>query len=363
MGQLEIEQIKKRMLVQTMFRRQNILHKVPYIRYKARILDSIVGEPDTRLQRLFNTFTSPLLRQFDAKSDSELVSLNVVNLEGEDGNHGFNEHLSDLNKYRKMWKIICDRIVPSKTESFIAAMEEKAKQFGWRHSDNVCALMRIKSLNDENLYLLPHGCKNDFDLKDERMYHWEMQLDDDSDGLNEFMEQDVVLCEREKQLMQALSCQKNNTLQERLMNAMTNGTDVEYKFIQKNADKQLKAVSIPRIGKDGLLQMQIFHPMVQTMDHVEYEPTPLTQSEASKSVFDQFHVPIEYEIIHNSPIMEKKRIILPKKKTQSTNKYAPPQSKKRKFEKSVSVKDVISSFPPAKRQKLNANAQSNAIST
>merc|ERR1712157_484066 len=99
-----------------------------------------------------------------------------------------------------------------------------------------------------------------------------------------------------------------------------------------------RPVSVPRIGADGSLQIQIYHPMVQTVDHIEYEPTPLTQGEATKSVFDQFQVPIEHEIIHYAPIKEAKRVILPKKKEEIKMKIAiaRKQGKKRKFEASVS---------------------------
>merc|ERR1712232_1435915 len=93
-----------------------------------------------RLNRLFNTFSSPLLRQYEAR---EVDVLDIVNLEGNDGNHGYNEHFRDFSKYKKMWMAVCNRIVLSKTESIIDAMEEKAKVFGWRHTENVARMMQL----------------------------------------------------------------------------------------------------------------------------------------------------------------------------------------------------------------------------
>merc|ERR1712228_989657 len=144
-------------------------------------------------------------------NDDGREALTVLNLEGSDGAHSYNEHFRDFAKYKRNWETVCNRFVLAKSESIIDALEDKAKIISWRHTDSVCAMMQLKPLSQENLYLLPESCRTDFDLNDERMYHWDIQLSDDDDFMSGDVdvEQDVIFCDEEREILQSLSSQKN----------------------------------------------------------------------------------------------------------------------------------------------------------
>eukprot|EP01084_Bolivina_argentea_P090633 163275_1 len=118
--------------------RQSLLHQSSYVIEKAKCMDAMVY-PDAKHNALFNTFSSPILQQRMPRSQEDEM-VDVMRL---------NDNLNDVRKYKKKWQIICNRIVPSKTDVILDAMEENTAHIKSSHIDDVCNTIGIVPLSRE----------------------------------------------------------------------------------------------------------------------------------------------------------------------------------------------------------------------
>ena len=221
----------------------------------------------------------------------------------------------------------------------------------YRKTNQACTLVGISKLIDGNDRECP--IDPDHELKDKRPYHWDLSIDDDelmnseNDNNDDNAEQvdddnDVIYSDKEKKIMQKLSWQRHKTIEDRLIDSVSRRTNIQYifpnininnknkinnnnnnsnikneiiKIKKENTDNnddnndvqmstsidELNPVAIPTIGSGGNVELEIYHPFTQTMDHIEYEPTEWKNNPPTDTLFDDFQMPIEPLITPYSP--------------------------------------------------------------
>lgn len=332
----EMEEVKKRMALKAIEERQNrIIHSSPYIRSKAAEMDSM-DTLDANHAALFGTFSSSILQRESVRSWMGVKALTVDDL------NSMSNHFKDVVTFRKKWETVCNRTAVAKTDGVVDAVKEQFGHFTPRYTDRVIQQLfpkELKPLSTENMMRLPKV--REFELNENRPFHWELPADStnpmklnkdykmkkgkmkgdykegeevNADGKTQGTE-DEFMYEKEREIMEGIRKQRGNTVQQRMVDSICGDTFIQYRYPDNNnkvmsnnkkkdgedhevgmesmTEKDLCPVAVPKISRDGALQIAVYHPMVETTDHVEYEPTRLVGSGQTDTVFDEFQIPME----------------------------------------------------------------------
>jgi len=346
----EMELMKRRMALRAIEQRQSAaIHSSPYVRDRAKALDALAAEgaadavAAAKLSALFGTFSSPILRR---ESASEWVGATPLSV---DDLNSMSNHFKDVATFRKKWETVCNRMAVAKTDGIVDVVKDQFGHFTPRYTDRVIQQLFPKEVlplsRDAATMRMPRV--RDFELTENRPFHWELPGegagralsrcidDDDDDGEGPAPKEEGVVARR----------QRAATVQQRLVDSL--GARPQFRYTARPED--VCPVAVPAISRDGALSISVYHPLVETTDEVEYAPTVGTHSAATDTVFDEFQIPMEPQLVTLSAkkAPSKQRSGIGRKRKHRAVSQSPPKLHQQR------AVHLNCGLPPApKRQKL-----------